>query len=321
MRRLMPVPDQREDGAVIIMVAGFCVAMIAMAALVIDVGALLDERRQLQNGADASALGIAERCAVTGTCDVAGNATVATSLADANASDGAATVDSVTYPVPGQVTVATSTRAKGGGTILPYAFGQAITGQRGGTVHANATASWQGLRRATVIPLVMSLCEFNLATAPNNTVYNRPTVILFHSAAGQCSGPAGQDLPGGFGWVRDNSDSNPNDCNVTPTIGNTLQDDSGVPGTPFACNLRSLVGTDLLVPVYDSRTGAGVNGIYRIYGFAQFRLTGYRFSNSNAAGTIPCSPPNTCIGGSFIRFVPNGDLGGPTLGARPTLIS
>jgi len=309
---------------VIVMVAGFCVAMVAMAALVIDVGALLDERRQLQNGADASALGIAERCAITGSCDVAGNSAVAASLANANALDGAAKIDSVTYPAAGQVRVATSTLASAGGTILPYAFGQALVGQKGGTVHANATASWAGIRRAPVIPLVLSLCEFNAATAPNNTIYNRPIVVLFHGKSLlTCPGigSGGQDLPGGYGWVKDTGDSNSNDCIVTPTLGDTLPEDTGVPGTPHSCNLLPLVGTDLLVPIYDSLSGGGLNGLYHLYGFGEFHLTGYRFSSSNAAGVVPCGSPNTCLGGYFVRFVPNGDLGGPSLGSRPTLIS
>ena len=52
--------DRSERGAVLPMVAVLTVAMVGMAALVIDVGALLDERRQLQNGADAAALGVAQ---------------------------------------------------------------------------------------------------------------------------------------------------------------------------------------------------------------------------------------------------------------------
>ncbi len=60
MRR---VTHRRRDerGAMVIFLAAFSVVMIGMAALVIDVGSLLDEKRQLQNGADAGALAVAQQ--------------------------------------------------------------------------------------------------------------------------------------------------------------------------------------------------------------------------------------------------------------------
>ena len=55
--------------------------LLGMAALVIDVGRLYQERAELQNGADAAAIGVAKSCAL-GACTPA----VAVSYADANAS-------------------------------------------------------------------------------------------------------------------------------------------------------------------------------------------------------------------------------------------
>ncbi|HET7718453.1 MAG TPA: pilus assembly protein TadG-related protein, partial [Acidimicrobiales bacterium] len=60
MWRLSTSRRRDEKGAVLILMAAFTVVMIGMAALVIDVGALNDEERQLQNGADAAALGLAQ---------------------------------------------------------------------------------------------------------------------------------------------------------------------------------------------------------------------------------------------------------------------
>jgi hypothetical protein len=51
-----------------------------------------------------------------------------------------------------------------------------------------------------------------------------------------------------------------------------------------------------------------------------FHLTGYRFP-TQTGGVVPCKAPNSCIGGSFVKFVANGDYGGPNLGNRITLIS
>ena len=73
-----------ERGAIGIIVAallGFGV-LTGMGALVVDVGQLYQERAELQNGADAAALGVAKSCAL-GACDPS----VAGTFADANASN------------------------------------------------------------------------------------------------------------------------------------------------------------------------------------------------------------------------------------------
>jgi Flp pilus assembly protein TadG len=327
MRRLSAPGPADERGAVVVISAVFVVVILIMAALVVDIGALHDERRQLQNGADAAALGVAQTCAVTGVCPLPGSRlATAGSLANGNALDSATTVDSVIVDEAKKtVTVKTSTKAANGGTILPYAFAQSFTGSSGATVHAKATATWSGLKRATVIPLTMSLCEFNAATS-TNTVFDVPVRIVFHKDAGTCkSGPSGSDLPGGYGWVRDSNDSNPDDCNVTPSVGDLLPDDTGLPGTPHSCNLNTLLGKDILVPIYNSLTGTGTNGIYKIYGFGEFHLTGFFFSNSEKGTTgsapFPCKKPETCLGGYFVKFVPIGETGGPSLGSRVALVN
>ncbi|HWI02301.1 MAG TPA: pilus assembly protein TadG-related protein [Acidimicrobiales bacterium] len=315
-----------ERGAVLILMVAFSLVMVGMAALVVDVGAIHDEKRQLQNGADSAALGLAQH--IGANCATAPNPTscsattlqsTADVLAVGNARDSAVKVDVPTVDYANnRVTVRTSTRASNGGTILPYQFGKALTGVEGKTVRATAVASWSGLKRASVIPLTISKCEFTTATQ-NGTVFGTPQTILFHSKAQPCGG--GPDLPGGFGWLADNNDTNSGDCNVTPATGNIVSVDTGVVGTPHSCNMSTLLGKDVLLSVYDSFTGSGTNGRYRIYGFGQFHLTGYRFTSTNSGGTVPCSSPNTCIAGYFIRFVPVGELGGPSLGNRVALVS
>ncbi len=324
MRRLTRSVDRSERGAVLPMVAVFSIVMVAMAALVIDVGALLDERRQLQNGADAAALGVAQLIAAscpTGPCTAATLRSAAQGLANGNAKDGKASVDSVTTDfATKRVTVKTSTRQSDDRTILPFQFGQAVTGSSGKTVHATAVATWAGLQRGKVIPLTISKCEFDAATT-KNTVFNVPTVIVFHGKAGSCKGgPSGADLPGGFGWLMDSNDANSDDCNVTPSAGDIVSEDSGVVGTPHACDMSTLLGKDVLVSLYDVFTGSGTNGKYHIYGFGEFRLTGFRFA-SKTGGTVPCKAPDNCIGGYFIKFVGTGDYGGPNVGNQVALVS
>src|SRR4029079_15366878 len=79
-----------ERGAVAVMVAGLLVVLIGCAALAIDVSSLYQERRTLQNSADSGALAVAKDCAKT-TCDTS----KANTFTNANADDGASTVDEV----------------------------------------------------------------------------------------------------------------------------------------------------------------------------------------------------------------------------------
>lgn len=314
-----------ERGGVLPLVAAFSVVVVAMAALVVDVGSLQDERRQLQNGADAAALGVAQLIAKTcpsGPCTPASLVTMAQGLADANADDDETAIDSVTPDYANQrVAVSTSTRERDGGTILPYWFGQAVTGSRGQTVRATAVATWAGLDRATVIPLTLSKCEFVDATA-NGTVFGQPTTIVFHGRADSCSaGPSGADLPAGFGWLKDENDGNASDCNVTPSVGDLVREDTGVVGTPHSCDLSTLLGTDILISLYDGLSGSGTTGEYHVYGFGMFHLTGFRFPSKTGGSPPPCSPPKTCIGGHFVKFVGIGDYGGPSVGNQIVLVS
>jgi len=308
-----------ERGSIIVLMTAVIVVLVGMAALVIDVGAILDEKRQLQNGADAGALAVARSCAF-GACTQAQGDTLATALVTANSGRNTATVDRSKANV-GQVTVVASAGIGATG-VLPYKFGQILTGQEGQRVKATAVARWGGIMRTNVIPLTISKCEFDSATL-NNTVFDRPTVVLFKTKAATCRNTNGSDLAGGFGWVKDD-DANTTDCDVTPSAGGTVRDDTGVIGTPKGCNLASLLGKDVSLAVYNGTAGVGSNGTYAIYGFGNFYLTGFRFG-SNAGGAVPCSSPDTCIGGYFVRSVGavgTGVYGGPNLaGNRVTLVS
>ena len=293
-----------QGGAVVIIVALVSVALFGMAALVIDVGSLRVERRQLQNGADAAALAVARSCAL-GTCDD----NLAGDLADANASDGVAAVDSVDRRLEKTVRVATSTEAADGGTLLPYSFGQLLTGAEGGTVFAEATAEWGPAERAPVIPLAISVCEFEgLGLSP--TV----SVIKFHDKAATCTRKAGLDAPGGFGWLDF-------DKKCSLRISASMHVD-GLPGNSARPDCLA-PNTDVLVPIYDEVMDSGSNVRYHVIGFAAFHLTGFRFPGE-ATSPSPCGPSETCIRGRFIRFIVTGggpiDHGGTDFGASTVVL-
>jgi Flp pilus assembly protein TadG len=325
MRRVTARRRPDEQGAIVVLMAAFTVVIVGVAALVVDVGAIHDEKRQLQNGADSAALDLAQYMATTcqagaPACPPATLIARAQELANENARDGAASV-TVTPDYPAKtVTVGTSTKAAGGGTILPYHFGRAATGVKGDTFSTKATASWAGLRTAPVVRLTISRCEFLAATAPNATVFNKPTTILFHKDSGiNCpGGPSGANLPGGFGWLDDMTDGNVNDCVITPLATTEWSSDTGN-SNPNPCHMQNFFDKDVLMALFDAVSGNGNNGSYHIYGFAQFHITGFTFPSGGSAGP-PCGS-NACLSGYFVRFVPVGELGGPTLGNRVALVS
>ena len=324
MRRLTPTrADGNEGGAVIVLVVVMVLVLVGMAALVVDVGAVRDEKRQLQNGADAGAIGVAQIIAQTcqsGGCVANLLQSKAQELADANALDGTTKVDPFTPDYGSQqVTVKTSSRQRDGRTILPYWFAQSLTGESGTVVTATARAGWGGLGKAPVVPLTLSKAAFDCATT-NGTVFGVAKALQFHkNATSMCSLTSGE-MPGGFGWLRDNNDVDADDCNITPYVGLLVQTDPGLAGPPGRCDPSTLLNKDVLVPIFDQASGGGANGTFHIYGFAMFHVTGYIFPTTPQGGVVSCGS-NACIAGQFIKFVGVGEYGGPNLGNRVALLS
>jgi Flp pilus assembly protein TadG len=177
--------------------------LLGMGALVVDVGQMYAERAELQNGADAAALAIAQGCAVSATaCDVstAGTGTAA-KYAGKNTRDGATAISSIcgvtgyggisscpattgyitdcpAPPASGTryLDVHTSTLTTSGSGLLPPIFGRAVAGHagyNGATVKACARASWGSPRKATTVAFTLSYCEWKSATS-SGTVYAAP---------------------------------------------------------------------------------------------------------------------------------------------------
>lgn len=168
-RRLTTSRVGNDRGAVAVIVALLMVVFLGFAAIAIDVGRLYVERRQLQNGADAAALAIAQDCAgllTQAACGIerlnltANNGTVAGKIASQNANDQQANARTVTSSLDayggGSVTVQTSTlEADGKTTALPYFF---APGSK--TVAATSTANW-GTPSAGVpaLPFAIDICQ------------------------------------------------------------------------------------------------------------------------------------------------------------------
>ena len=334
-------PQDRDRGAVLVWVALMMTVLLGVGALTIDLGALYAEKRQLQNGADAAALAVAQSCA-GGSCS--GYSAQAQQYADLNAQDGASAVDVVCgvglglpacsgSPSPGVtgatgwVKVTTSTKTSGGGTQVQFVLAPIMNSLAGATVHASAVAAWGALGGAVTSPLTFSACEFlalggslSDGTFPTGTRY-----IYFHAIGATSTlgtancrpSTSGADLPGGFGWVAGSST-----CTVTLTADATVTADPGN-GVPSGCDLSTWNNQEILISVYDIATGSGSNGQYHLIGFVGFKVLGYRFPGGGnkwpSNFSCPLGPGNSsvCIQGQFTRVVTDGSLGGTVnLGAQ-----
>lgn len=184
MRRL-----SEDDGAAAVLLALVATVLLGMGALVLDVGSWYAEGRQLQNGAEAAALAVAEGCVRDGICDAdtAQTATAGTYAGLNDAVDGRSEVVSVCGTAPGlplcvpptqpslydcqpldtsldapYVEVRTSTLTATGQERMPPLLLRALRpSDTGRAVDACARASYGAPAALTAdLPLTISRCEY-----------------------------------------------------------------------------------------------------------------------------------------------------------------
>ncbi|QOI62580.1 Tad domain-containing protein [Arthrobacter sp. TES] len=306
------VNENRERGAVAVIVAGAMVVLLGFAALAVDVGSIYAEKAQLQNGADAAALAVATDCA-SGSCgDSAGTADF---FANNNAND-ASSGAVVSFPAATTVRVVTNARTDGE-DHLTLLFARAL-GYETTEVGAVAEASWGAPSAASTLPWTVSECVFKKYLTPtqlsslnstgNFTGDPIPTHLLlrYDENAPTVAGCAAQNgyQPGGFGWLDTDSGCSTDidlDMTVEGQTGNHFPNAAG-------CNaaLANIMNEPALIPLFSAATGNGDNATYTLIGFAAFQVTGYKFSGSGAV-VDPLAPScnGNCRGlqGYFTRFV------------------
>ncbi|HEY0374541.1 MAG TPA: Tad domain-containing protein [Amnibacterium sp.] len=288
---------ERDGGAVAVVVAVAMVALMGAAALAVDVGALLSERAQLQNGADAASIAIAQACAAN-SASAACTAPTATaqSLANGNTLAGSADVRSVS--VSGGTATVTL------GKTVPTSFAAAL-GIMSKDVTASATASWgTPASGPAAVPLTFATCVFR--SVPLGTAMDLYEHQIGDSSQSCTDAHNGSNLPGGFGWLDDPSGT----CNLASVVsgqsftagsrtGNSI---SGACKTLFTAYL----GKTVLLPVFDSVAGQGANGSYHISGWIGFQLLGWRYPgtsiNTSGNAGLAISPPNTGVIGKFLGY-------------------
>jgi Flp pilus assembly protein TadG len=321
-RPMMRLLGRDERGAIGVLV-GVLIGggvLLGMGALAIDVGQLYQNRAELQNGADAAALAVADSCAL-GSCTTGianqyatGNAS---KLTGNNAAVGAicgsgtgmaacpgstgAPYDCPANPAAGTnyVDVHTSTLTAGGSPLLPPRFARTLLGNSGyaGTnVKACAQAEWGPPSSANTIGFTISACSWYVYTnngttfaqpppyPPNTTPTASYDHILFEHGSG---GPGATGCPPYQPSGQDapgnfgwTSDSG--NCSVT--ISNSSY--SGNTGTSISNDCKAALQSDqqnetlVFLPVYSAISGTGSGVTYTLLGFAAFVITGYHITGS-----------------------------------------
>lgn len=346
MRRLTRDKAPNEKGAVTVIVAILLVTLLGFVAIAVDVGVIYSERAQLQNGADASAIALAQKCARDATDPMCSTtSTLATSLANQNALDGMSKVHTIELDkTTRKVSVTTSAKEVGGTDNSVSLFFADVLGVPTKEVGARASAIWGSPKAGrTAFPLAFSICQVK------DNIGGSLQLLQEHgkNANADCNyGPSGAAVQGGFGWLVQDAGK----CGGTIDL--ALSEGGSDPGNNAPGNCATelnrwasdiTAGRDVIVllPVFNKVTGTGNGAVYGLISFAAFKVTGWKFSGESslpytfqnrASTTTGVTTATECRGecrgviGKFVKYVSLAD--GYTLGpvdeygatiARPTL--
>jgi Flp pilus assembly protein TadG len=309
MQRLIPRRTRRlrdERGAAAVLIALVLVPLLGFAAIAVDIGAVYAERARLQTAADAAALAVAQDCARGNCGDMQATASA---LVAANDPD-VATAPPVLSSTPLSVTVS-------GGKPTRHWFAP-VLGIDATQVRASATVAWGEPGAGTaVLPLTFSWCSFSQQTG--GLASTTPQTILFTKTANDgCTGPSGNAVPGGFGYL----DTTGGRCQAASARGGQSGSSTGnsVPSPCAASDFSAWIGRTVLLPLYDQAGSTGNNAWYHVYAYAAFTLTGYSLGGQYKTSPAPCGGNDRCIAGYFTRFVDLSDrftytTDGPDTGA------
>lgn len=285
-----------DRGAIIIITALLMVALLGMAAIVIDLGLMREQRRELVTATDAGALAAAGAYAVgEDGCTIAAKFVTAT--------DPGATMDPgwcvhTASDSSGVVTVKASQTAD-------FSFAP-VLGIDEGRVDALTMAAYRppgfvkgGLRPfALCIRAMERFPQWNLPLAASTGVLRVPYGKDDHPEA--CNG--GKNSPGNWGlldfdgggnstndtrdWVRNGYDGVVNAgppgrrCDEDPEV--CVDGDPGAWSNSIGDELDHLITADagkpleFTLPIFDSGEGNGNNAAFHIIGFVRAKLHGYQ---------------------------------------------
>lgn len=346
MRRLSQGHAHNERGAISVIVAILMVTLLGFVAIAVDIGVIYSERTQLQNGADASAMAMAQKCARDASDpECSTTSAIAGSLANQNALDGMSKIYNIELDKTGRkVSVTTSAKEVGGADNSVSLFFADVLGIPTKEVGARSSAIWGSPKAGrTAFPLAFSICQVK------DKIGGQLQLLQEHGKNGNADcnyGPSGAAVEGGFGWLVQDAGA----CGGTIDL--ALSEGGSDPGNnaPGNCSTELnrwateiTAGREIIVllPVFNKVTGTGSGAIYGLISFAAFKVTGWKFSGDSglpytfqnrASATTGVTSSTECRGecrgiiGSFVKYVSLAD--GYSLGpvddygaiiARPTL--
>jgi hypothetical protein len=296
MNRSLTVERESERGATAVLTALLMTAMVAATGLAVDMGANYATSQELQNGADAAALAVAQEHAEAGCLE---DTTLAGQMARGNVRT---QIDPVN--VDG-VTCGTNSVQVDLSAVQEHWF-MPVVGLDSSTLGASATVEWGSPSGGiSMLPIAISACSYYEQVGVDEEARLGDTVNLVLPAPSHgdtdCSWHA--DYPaGGFGWL-DPTDG----CGAYSEIGAWVGGDTGqdVPGPCTWSDFNSMLGETVLLPVFDEERGTGSGGEYHIQGYAAILFTGFHFNtlSSPKSGGAACSGAPTgqkaCIIGEF----------------------
>jgi Flp pilus assembly protein TadG len=178
MRKLTPGPDPRgEEGVTLVIVTLCLVALFGMLVLVVDVGGLLLNRREMVNAADAGALSAAKSCVLPTSKD---SYATPEDAADAYAAQNSKRVN---IADPGNLIQNVGCDTGGNGYVTArytapqhFFFAPVLGAGSDGQVTTQATAIFGPAGTASPLPIVLyresfNTCKLNQKIDPANTCY------------------------------------------------------------------------------------------------------------------------------------------------------
>lgn len=313
-----------EGGFISIVFALSLVALLGLAALVVDLGQLFVVRSELQNASDSGALAGVVELVLSGPTEARDTAvTYATHASHYRLTDPTPGPDAVTVTPVGvdvlQVRVARAVGTVAGG--VPTVFAR---------VWSIQTADVEALARAQLIRRV-------IGSGPGNLL---PFAIHEDLADGDGDGTytVGETLdiyphqwsPGNFGILDFDGGSNSNDDTVDwiengyddsfvipPSAGHVdVLGDTGISGASMDGPISTRVGDEVLFPIFDEVTDVGANSSFRVVDMVGGVITGFRLTGTDEQRHITMVitdvlKPNLVIGGPSVPN--NSTLGTPVL--------
>ncbi|MHA7859779.1 pilus assembly protein TadG-related protein [Tessaracoccus sp. Y36] len=314
-----------ERGATAIVVGIMLVVLVGFGALAVDVGALWLDKKELQNGADAGALAIAQACAA----------------GEVNCDDNLGTArqykaDNRTVSIDPSVDVEVRLdKAAGRVEVQLFDTREAILsgvlGVKQTTVDATAVARWSGSPSSlTTIPFAVSFCQFRWQNSTSSSFEGLPEAgdpvqIQFKSQWKDfplepsdeltcMDNAAHNEAGGGFGYLKTSSSA----CEVTTSAGSWVNSspgnnfDGGCTRAEIEKILGAAPGKTVLIPIFDDTNRQnGDKAQFHLSGYAAMEIEAYCVSPST--GGPFAMPTQACGGqgwikGTFVGFATLGDV-------------